>query len=146
MKNSDGEEVPGLFEIDSMKVNKDTGGNVDIGCGNEFGGGGDDVDDNAEIVNNVIDESFGFNLQEIPMGKKDFKEYLGGYCKKVRQALKDDSTVTGPEVKSFTQAAPVFCKFLLSMYDEIVFYVSPAMDPDAAMVSFNSSHPLDCCY
>ena len=131
----DGEEVPGLFEIESRKVNKDSGASIDIGCGNEFGGGDDDVDDNADIVNNVIDENLGFNLQEVPMGKKDLKEYLGGYCKKVRQALKDDDKVAGPEVKKFTQAAPVFCKYLLTMYDELVFYISESMDPDGAMVS-----------
>lgn len=130
----DGEEVPGLFEIESTKINKDSGASVDIGCGSEFGGGGDDVDENADIVNNVIDETLGFNLQEVPMGKRDLKEYLGGYCKKVRQTLKDDEKVTGPEVKKFTQAAPIFCKHLLSMYDELLFYISESMDPDGAMV------------
>jgi len=132
--NADGEEVPGLFEIESTKVNKDTGGGVDIGCGGEFGGGTDDVDDSAEIVNNVIDESLGFNLQEVPMGKKNLKEYLGGYCKKVRSNLKEDEKVAGPEVKAFTQSAPIFCKYLLSMYDDLVFYITPSMDPDGAMV------------
>jgi len=119
-----------------MKVNKDTGGSVDIGCGNEFGGGDADLDAGAELVNNVIDEQLGFNLQEVPMGKKDFKEYLQGYCKKVRQALKDDDKVPGPEVKAFTQSAPGFCKFLLGMYSDLVFYATESMDPDGAMVSF----------
>ena len=135
MKDAEGNEVPGLFEIESMKVNKDTGGAVDIGCGNEFGGGDDDLDAGVELVNNVIDETIGFNLQEVPLGKRDLKEYLGGYCKKVRQALKDDDKVPGPQVKAFTQSAPVFCKHLLSMYDELVFYTSESMDPDGAMVS-----------
>lgn len=134
VKDAEGNEVPGLFEIESMKVNKDTGGAVDIGCGNEFGGGDDDLDAGAELVNNVVDEQIGFNLQEVPMGKKDMKEYLGSYCKKVRTALKEDDSVPGPQVKAFTQAAPVFCKHLLSMYDELVFYTSESMDPDGAMV------------
>merc|ERR1712232_934966 len=109
-----------------MGVNKD-GGNIDIGCGNEFGGGDDD------LVNNVIDETIGFGLTEVPMKKKDLKDFLGGYCKNLRQKLKDDDKVTGPEVKAFTQAAPVFCKWLLTQYDELQFFISPSMDPDGSM-------------
>jgi hypothetical protein len=67
VKDADGNEVPGLIEIESIKVNK-SGGEVDIGCGNEFGGeGGDEVEDTSEAVNNVIDETIGFDLHEVPM-------------------------------------------------------------------------------
>lgn len=106
---------------------------MDIGCGNAFGGSGDDVDDGAEMVNNVVDETLGFDLHEVPMGKKDLKEYLASYCKNIRQKLKDDDKVAGPEVKAFTQAAPVFCKYLLGKYDDLVFYTSRSMDPDGSM-------------
>ena len=91
------------------------------------------MDDNAEVVNNVIDEVVGFNLHEIPMGKKDIKEYLQTYCKNLRQKLKDDDKVPGPEVKAFTQAAPIFCKWILSKYDDMQFYTSSSMDPDGSM-------------
>ena len=107
---------------------------MDIGCGSEFGGGDADVDDGAELVNNVIDESIGFDLHEVPMGKKDFKEYLQTYCKNIRQKLKDDESVPGPEVKAFTQAAPAFCKWLLGKYDEFQFFTTSSMDPDGSMV------------
>jgi len=91
------------------------------------------VDDTAELVNNVIDETYGFNLNEIPLGKKDLKEYLGTYCKNLRQKLKDDENVPGPQVKAFTQAAPAFCKFLLSKYNDLQFFTSASMDPDGSM-------------
>lgn len=91
------------------------------------------MDSTVETVNNVIDENIGFNLQEVPMSKKDCKEYLAGYCKKVRQALKDDDKVSGPEVKAFTQAAPLFCKWLLSKYDDLQFYTTSSMDPEGSM-------------
>lgn len=84
-------------------------------------------------MNNVVDESIGFDLHEIPMGKKDVKEYLGNYCKALRQKLKDDESITGPEVKAFTQAAPGFCKWILSKYDDMQFYTSSSMDPDGSM-------------
>lgn len=131
--DDDGNEVPALFKILSQKVNKDSGAAVDIGCGGEFGGGDADVDDAAQLVNNVVDESIGFDLHEIPMGKKDVKDYLQGYCKKLRLKLKEDDSVPGPEVKAFTQAAPTFCKWILSKYDDMQFFTSSSMDPDGSM-------------
>src|SRR6478672_4103452 len=65
----------------ALIIIQDSGASIDIGCGNEFGGGDDDVDGGAETVNNVVDESIGFDLHEIPMQKKDVKEYLTGFCK-----------------------------------------------------------------
>jgi Translationally controlled tumour protein len=114
---------------------QDSGASVDIGCGNAFGGEDDaGADDGGEKVNNVIDEVIGFDLHEVPMGKKDLKEYLGNYCKALRLKLKEDEKVAGPDVKAFTQAAPIFCKWLLTMYDELQFYTSSSMDPDGSMV------------
>jgi Translationally controlled tumour protein len=63
------------------------------------------------------------------MSKKDLKEYLTTYCQK----LKEDDKVAGPDVKSFTQAAPEFCKYLLSKYDDLQFFTSSSMDPDGSM-------------
>jgi Translationally controlled tumour protein len=91
------------------------------------------VDDTVEQVNNVIDESIGFDLHEIPMSKKDIKEYLQNYCKNLRQKLKEDDKVAGPDVKAFTQSAPLFCKWILSKYDDMQFYTSSSMDPDGSM-------------
>jgi len=132
--DAEGNEVPGLFSIQSSKINKDSGANIDIGCGGEFGGGAaEEVDDTVELVNNVVDETFGFALQCVPLGKKDLKEYLQQYCKDLRQKLKDDDKVPGPEVKAFTQSAPAFCKYLLSNFDELEFYTSVSMDPEGSM-------------
>ena len=91
------------------------------------------MDDTAVYVNNVKDESIGFNLQEVPMGKKDLKEFLQLFCKNLRAKLKEDDKVTGPEVKAFTQSAPAFCKWILSKYDDLEFYTSASMDPEGSM-------------
>ena len=90
-------------------------------------------DAGAQYVNNVIDETIGFNLQEVPMSKKDLKEYLQTYCKNLRQKLKEDDKVSGPDVKAFTQSAPEFCKYLLSKYDDLQFFTSASMDPEGSM-------------
>jgi hypothetical protein len=161
VKDAEGNEVPELFECESMSVNKDSGASVDVGGGNAFGGGGADeeVDDTSENVNNVIDESLGFGYNEVPMGKKDLKDFLKTYCGKVRTMLKDDDKVDGPTVKAFTQAAPTFCKvrarakkrasvpphfsrppfpsfppqWFLSKADDLQFFMSPSFNPDGAM-------------
>jgi Translationally controlled tumour protein len=91
------------------------------------------VDDTAEVVNNVIDSQIGFDYQEVPLRKKDLKDFLASYCKNVRQKLKEDDKVPGPEVKAFTQAAPNFCKWIIGKYDELQFYTSATMDPDGSM-------------
>jgi Translationally controlled tumour protein len=75
-------------QVESMVITKG-GTEVDIGCGNSFGGGAADeaVDDNVEKVNNVIDS---FNFSETPFSSKtEFKEYLKEYVRKVRTLLKD---------------------------------------------------------
>lgn len=170
VKDAEGNEVPGLMQIQSEKVNKvrfviawqlfvsppsnsiaffsawakDSGAKIDIGCGNSFGGAEEEVDDNAEYVNNVVDESLGFDLHEVPMSKKDLKEYLTTYCKNLRQKLKEDDKVLGPDVKAFTSSAPEFCKYLLSKYDDLQFYTSSSMDPDGSMAFayYEATDPL----
>lgn len=129
----DGEPVPELMEVESLTVAKD-GGAIDVGCGDAFGGGAEEADDAVEKVNNVIDDSIGFGYNEVPMGKKDFKDFLKEYCGKVRGLLKEDDKIAGPDVKAFTQGAPAFCKWLLSKYDDLQFYMSPSFNPEGAMV------------
>ena len=128
------EEVPELMECDSLIVLK-SGADVDVGCGNAFGGEEEEAgpDGGEEKVNNIIDESIGFGYNEMPMGKKDFKDWLKEYCGAVRKILKDDDKMAGPEVKAFTQGAPTFCKFLLKKYDDLQFFMSPAFNPDGAL-------------
>ena len=131
---NEGEEVPGLMECDSLQVTK-SGVTVDVGCGNAFGDAAADEapDDGEEKVNNVIDETFGFNYQECPMGKKDFRDYLKAYCGATRQLLKDDPKIEGPQVKKFANGAQDMCKFLLSKADDFQFYMSPSFNPDGLM-------------
>ena len=108
---------------------------MDVGGGNHFGGGGGDeeVDDTVELVNNVVDDQIGFGYTEVPLGKKDLKDFLQSYCKALRQKLKDDDKVPGPEVKAFTQYAPGLCKYLISKFDDLQFFTSRAMDPEGSM-------------
>ena len=92
------------------------------------------MDETAELVNNVIDETIGFDVHEIVMTKRELSEYLKDYCRKLRQELREDDTVPGPQVKAFTQSAPVFCKWILSKYADMQFFTSSSMEPDGGMI------------
>ncbi|CAM9566109.1 unnamed protein product [Chrysoparadoxa australica] len=126
----DGEEMPGLFEVESSTTVKGAD-NVDIGCGNAFGGDEEEVaDDGAEKVNNVIDP---FQYTEVPFGSKvEFRDYLKEYVRKVRSCLKEAGTPQ-PEIKEFMGRAPEFVKYLLGMYNEFQFYSGPSFNPEGSM-------------
>ena len=59
-----GEEVPGLIEADSALIAVGVG-DIDIGCGNAFGGAGADegADDTVEKENNIAGSRAGFGYQ-----------------------------------------------------------------------------------
>lgn len=64
-------------------------GNVDIGCGNAFGGAEDDdtnPDPNVPKVNNIIHN---FSLEEYYCSKADFKDLIKESVGKVKEILKD---------------------------------------------------------
>mmetsp|Transcript_10879 Transcript_10879/g.16067 ORF Transcript_10879/g.16067 Transcript_10879/m.16067 type:complete len:181 (-) Transcript_10879:425-967(-) len=131
--DEDGEEVPGLFEVESRTIAVG-GDNIDIGCGNAFGGGDEDVDDNVEKENNIISESAGFGYTEIPFGSKaEFKAYLKDHVRKIRSELKANGKPQA-EIKQFMSEAPEFVKWLLGMYSEFQFYVGRAINPEACFV------------
>ena len=62
-------------------------GEIDIGCGNAFGGGGEDeqVDNEAEKVLDIVDA---FNYGETSFDKANFVIYFKNYMKKVLDYLK----------------------------------------------------------
>ena len=63
--------------------------NIDIGCGNAFGGSEeeDKPDPNVPKVNNIVHD---FNLEEYFCSKGDFKDYIKDTLTKVKERLKDD--------------------------------------------------------
>lgn len=125
----DGNTVSGLFEVESSNVVKGEE-NIDIGCGNAFGGTEDEVDSSVEKVNNIVDS---FNYTEIPFGSKgELKEYLKTYVRGVRAKLKE-SGLPQPEIKEFMAQAPAIVMFILSKYDDMQTFAGESMDPDAGM-------------
>lgn len=94
------EKVDGLVFVPTQKQAVD-GGDVDIGRGNEFGGGADDeeADDGVETK---LDHLIAFpDLQEEPVPYASFKqfrdEFFKGYVKGLQKTLKDNGTFASKE-------------------------------------------------
>ena len=77
------------FEVPSRMIGKG-GENIDIGRGNEFGGGGDEEaveDSGEERVNDIHD---GFKLQPVGFTKKEYANYIKAYMGRIKSHLQEN--------------------------------------------------------
>lgn len=109
-------------------------GDVDIGCGNSFGGTGEDegVDSTVATVNNVVD---GFQYTETNIGtptdfKAWIKEYMNAVVLKLRAAGKPKE-----EIQAFKAGAPGIAKFFLQNFSDVQFYLGPSFNPETMVFS-----------
>ena len=65
--------------------------------------------------------------------KTEFKEWIKGYCQKVRQALKEKGTPQ-EEVKQFMATAKSFAPFLMKKYKDLTFHMGANCNPDGAII------------
>ncbi|KAG2763461.1 hypothetical protein JG687_00007930 [Phytophthora cactorum] len=131
-KDMEGNEVSGMFQVESKTVAKGAD-NVDIGCGDAFGGDDDQVDDSVETVNNVIDDSIGFGYIETGFDTKaELKTYLKSYFRKVMKNLKS-SGASDETLAQFKSDAQEIVKFLVSMFKELQFYMFKSCDSEAGL-------------
>ena len=115
------------------------GENVDIGRGNEFGGGDEDeaVDPNVERVNEIVN---GFSLQETSFTKKEYVQIMKAYLQKLRKHI----DANNPErVQGFMEGASVFVKWVVSIFDEFKFYTGANYDNTAMIVLSYYKNPED---
>jgi hypothetical protein len=112
------------------------GADVDIGCGNSFGGTDEDGDGGAdsgvEKVNNVID---GFQYTETQIGsatdfKNWIKEYMNAVVLKLRAAGKPKE-----DIQKFKAGAPEIAKFFLKNFSDVQFYLGPSFNPESMVFS-----------
>ena len=133
VKDENGEIVEGLMYCESRNIVKG-GGDIDIGCGNSFGGGGEDeaADSTVETVNNVID---GFQYTETQVGSAtDFKSWLKEYMGAVRNALRAKGKPK-EEIQAFMGTASGIARYLLKNFSDLQFYLGPAFNPEAMVFS-----------
>ena len=130
--DEEGNEVPGLMKCESKMIAK-SGDDVDIGCGNAFGGEAEDTGAaGVETVNNVID---GFQYNETTIGSAmDFKAWIKDYMQAVRTHMKNKGKPK-EEIQAFMAMAPGIAKFFLKRFSDVQFYLGPSFNPESMVFS-----------
>ncbi|KAL4512583.1 hypothetical protein ABPG72_020420 [Tetrahymena utriculariae] len=104
-------------------------GDIDIGCGNAFGGTGEEEGKaDAEKVLDVVDA---FKYQETSFGKKDYTTYIKGYMKKVKTYLEEKNP---DRVAGFMKGAGEMVKWILENFDEFTFYTPESYDTENSII------------
>lgn len=119
--------------VESKMITKSD--DVDVGCGNAFGGGGGDDDgplDTSMMVNNVID---GFQYTETQIGTiGDFKAWIKEYMNTLRAAMKEKG-LGKEKIQEFMATAPVIAKYLFENFSNLQFYLGPSFNPETMVFS-----------
>ncbi|KAI1485331.1 Mss4-like protein [Biscogniauxia mediterranea] len=107
--------------------------NVDTGANASAEEAGEDLDDSAQKVNNIVHS---FRLQPTSFDKASYLSYLKGYMKKVTEHLKAKGA-SADEVKDFQTKAQAFAKKIVSNFKDYEFYTGESMDVDGMVVLLN---------
>lgn len=121
------------MSVESKNITK-AGGDVDIGCGNSFGGTEEDagVDNTVETVNNVID---GFQYTETQIGTAmDFKNWIKEYMNAVVLKLREKGKPK-EDIQKFKAGAPEIAKFFIKQFSDVQFFLGPAFNPETMVFS-----------
>lgn len=106
-------------------------GDVDIGANASAEGGDEELEEGAEIVNNIV---YSFRLQQTSFDKKSFLTYIKGYMKRVKAYLAEKD----PEsVEAFEKGATAYVKKVVGSFNDWEFFTGESMDPDAMVVLLN---------
>ena len=119
-----------IYEADCAMV-KVGGDSVDIGANPSAEGGDEELDDGAEIVNNVV---YSFRLQPTGFDKKSFLTYIKGYMKSIKAKLQESNPDAVP---TFEKGAQAYVKKVVGSFKDWEFFTGESMDPDGMVVMLN---------
>lgn len=119
-----------IYEADCAMV-KVGGDSVDIGANPSAEGGDEELDDGAEIVNNVV---YSFRLQPTGFDKKSFLTYIKGYMKAIKAKLQESNPDAVP---TFEKGAQAYVKKIIGSFKDWEFFTGESMDPDGMVVMLN---------
>ena len=112
----------------SMKAPEDVG-NVDIGCGNAFGGGDEDTGaQGGAPTEKVVDIVYNANLQQFFMSKSEFMAYVKDYFGRIVKYLEENGK--SERVPIFKKGATAFIKYIVPKFDEVEIYVGASKHED----------------
>lgn len=144
------------FEVEGRYVTAGGAIDVDVGCGDAFGGAEGEAlnDPAAETVINIV---YAHRLVETSFAKADFLKYIKAYMNRLRVHIKKTnpgavllanvaglalklstfitrhSTFGADRLADFMKAAEPFVKKLLKNFDEYRFYMGESMDAEACI-------------
>jgi hypothetical protein len=123
-----------VMKIKSAMKNKEAVGNVDIGCGNAFGGDDEEGGDSGsgEPSEKVLDVPYNFNLVQTSFSKSEFMAFIKNFLKNVKAFL--EANGKADRVASFQAGAQEFVKFLIGKFDELEFYTGSSENLDGGII------------
>ncbi|KAE9983693.1 hypothetical protein BLS_003840 [Venturia inaequalis] len=107
--------------------------NIDIGANASAEEAGDEVEDTAQTV---IDVVHSFRLNETQFDKKGYLTYLKGYMKKVKEAMKTKGADEAA-IKDFETKAGAYAKKIIGNFKDYEFLIGEKMDPDGMVILLN---------
>eukprot|EP01041_Mallomonas_annulata_P008680 gene8680-17919_t len=133
--DDDGNEIPGLMQCASMMI-KPAGDDVDVGCGNAFGGTSEEdagpAGETVAMVNNVVT---GFQYTETTCGTAvDLKTFLKSYFGAIREHMKSKGKPQ-EDIKAFMATAPVIATFLIKKFKDLQFFLTASFNPETMVYS-----------
>ncbi|KAG0297320.1 Ribosome associating protein [Dissophora globulifera] len=126
----DVKEVGGVYEIECAMITVKAGADVDIGANASAEEATEELEDGAEVVNNVV---YSFRLQSTSFDKKGYTTYIKGYLK----ALKAAKGLEGDEAKAYEAEMTTEVKKVLGGFKDYEFYTGESMNPDGAIMLLN---------
>ena len=110
-----------ILKVPSKNRPKDDLSNVDVGCGNAFGGG-EEAEEQAPqgSVEMVLDVIANHELKQVNMSKKEFMAYIKDYFKKLITYMEENGKKD--RVEGFKKGAQAFIKFIIPHFDDIEIY------------------------
>jgi hypothetical protein len=122
-----------IMKVKSTYKNKEDVGNVDIGCGNAFGGNDEDAEGGDGVAQEkVLDVVYNFNLTENPFSKQEFMAFIKNYLKNLKAYL--EANGKADRVDAFMKGAQEFIKFVVSKFDDFTFYLGSSESLDGAVI------------
>jgi hypothetical protein len=114
-----------VYEADCKKITVGVG-DIDIGANASAEEGGDDVEDGAQQVLDVVHS---FRLSETSFDKKSYLGHLKGYMKAVKEAMKKKGA-SDEAVKEFETGASAYAKKIVGSFKDYEFLIGESMNPD----------------
>ena len=136
--DKDGEKVEGLMMCESKNVAVG-GDDIDIGCGNSFGGSGEEEGaEDVQTVNNIIER---FSYTETQLGAADFKAWIKEYMVALRGKMRT-AGVEKEKIQAFMATAPGIAKFFLKNFSDVQFYLGPSFCADTMCFAMYNGEAL----